>query len=186
MEASRDVARAIGTNGVQGNLFALYGLSGNASTINESYANTNTQDQEQLQFGITVPILDWGKAHGAIEMAKAQQQLAMTNIKKSKTDFDQEVILDAAEYNLQNQQLIIATKANNVSQRRFYIAKERYLLGKIGITDLNIAQTDRDAAQKSYIDVLRNSWITFYNLRKITLYDFNQQIPLEKEVTGVY
>ena len=184
MEASRDVARAIGTNGVQANVFALYGLNGNAPTVTQSYANT--QDQEQLQFGITIPLLDWGKAHGAIEMAKAQEQLAITNIKKSKTDFDQEVALDAAEYNLQNQQLIIATKANDVSQRRYYIAKERYLLGKIGITDLNIAQTDRDAAQKSYIDVLRNSWITFYNLRKITLYDFNKQIPLEKLVTGVF
>jgi len=184
MEASRDVAKAIGTNGVQGNVFALYGLNGNAPGVSQSY--TNLQDQEQLQFGISIPLLDWGKAHGAIEMAKAQEQLALTNIKKSKTDFDQEVVLDAAEYNLQNQQLIIATKANNVSQRRYFIAKERYLLGKIGITDLNIAQTDRDAAQKSYIDVLRNSWITFYNLRKITLYDFNKQIPLEKQVTGIF
>ncbi len=184
MEASRDVAKAIGTNGVQGNVFALYGLNGNAPTVSQSY--TNPQDQEQLQFGISIPLLDWGKAHGAIEMAKAQEQLALTNIKKSKTDFDQEVTLDAAEYNLQNQQLVIATKANTVSQRRYFIAKERYLLGKIGITELNIAQTDRDAAQKSYIDVLRNSWITFYNLRKITLYDFNKQIPLEKQVTGVF
>jgi len=184
VEASRDVAKAIGTNGIQSNLFALYGLNGNAGTVTSSYAHP--QDQEQFQFGITLPLLDWGKAHGAIEMAKAQQQLAITNIKKSKTDFDQEVVLDASEYNLQNQQLIIATKANTVSQRRYYIAKERYLLGKIGITDLNIAQTDRDAAQKSYIDVLRNSWITFYNLRKITLYDFNKQLPLEKQVTGVF
>jgi len=186
MEASRDVAKAIGTNGVQANVFALYGLNGNAPAIGESYSSANTQDQEQFQFGITIPILDWGRAHGAIEMAKAQQQLSTTNIKKLKTDFDQEVQLDAAEYNLQNQQLIIATKANTVSQRRYFIAKERYLLGKIGITDLNIAQTDRDAAQKSYIDVLRNSWITFYNLRKITLYDFNKQIPLESQVTGVF
>ena len=184
MEASRDVAKAVGTNGIQGNLFALYGLNGNSMAFNQSYSNT--QDQENFQFGISLPILDWGKAHGAIEMAKAQQQLAMTNIKKSKTDFDQEVQLDAAQYNLQNQQFSIAIKANDVSQRRFFIAKQRYLLGKIGITDLNIAQTDRDAAQKSYIDVLRNSWATFYNLRKITLYDFNKQTPLEKEISGVF
>jgi outer membrane protein TolC len=143
-------------------------------------------DQEQLRFGITLPILDWGKAKGAIEMARAQQELTTTNIKKARTDFELEVALDAAQYNLQHAQLMIARKADDVSKRRFYIAKQRYLLGKIGITDLNIAQTDQDAARRAYIDVLRNSWVSYYNLRRITLYDFQKQTPLEKEVVDVF
>jgi outer membrane protein len=183
-EAERDVAKARGNNGIQGSLFGEYGLNQNAPTIKGAYQNP--QDQEQLRFGITLPIIDWGRAHGAIEMAKAQQQLALTNIKKTKTDFDQEVELIAAEYNLQNNQLLTARKADEVSKRRFFIAKQRYLLGKIGITDLNIAQTDRDAAQRSLIDVLRNSWNNYYNLRKITLYDFKKQMTLEQEVTDVF
>ena len=112
--------------------------------------------------------------------------ISTTNIKKAKTDFEQEVTLDAEEYNLANNQLIIARKADDVGQRRYTIAKQRYLLGKIGITDLNIAQTDRDAAKRAYIEVLKNSWITYYTLRKITLYDFKKLMTLDQEVTGVF
>jgi outer membrane protein len=184
IEAQRDVAKARGNNGIQGNLFAEYGLNQNAPTIPAAYKNP--QDQEQLRFGITLPIIDWGKARGAIEMARAQQELASTNIKKAKTDFEQEVELIAAQYNLQNNQLIIARKADEVSKRRFFIAKQRYLLGKIGITDLNIAQSDMDAAQRSYIDVLRNSWVNYFNLRYITLYDFKKQTTLEQEIKDVF
>jgi outer membrane protein len=184
LEALRDVAKARGNNGIQGNLYGEFGLNQYAGTISDAYKNP--QNQEQLRFGITLPIIDWGRARGAIEMARAQQELANTNIKKSRTDFEQEVELDAAQYNLQNNQLVIARKANEVSQRRFYIAKQRYLLGKIGVTDLNIAQTDRAAAQRSFIDVLRNSWVNYYNLRRITLYDFKKQTTLEQEVIGVF
>jgi outer membrane protein TolC len=184
MEAERDVAKARGLNGIQGNLYGVYGLNQSAANIPDAYKNPTAQ--EQLTFGITLPLVDWGRAHGAIEMARAQQELTTTNIKKARTDFEQEVRLDAAQYNLQNNQLVIARKADDVSQRRFFIAKERYLLGKIGITDLNIAQTDRDAAKRSFIDVLRSSWVNYYNLRRITLYDFQKQITLEQEVKDVF
>jgi outer membrane protein len=184
LEAQRDVAKARGTNGIQGNLFAEYGLNKNGPTIRDAYYKP--EDQEQLRFGITLPIIDWGKSKGAVEMARAQQELAITNIKKARTDFEQEVELIAAQYNLQNNQIFIARKADDVSKRRYYIAKQRYLLGKIGITDLNIAQSDRDAAQRSYIDVLRSSWTNYYNLRRITLYDFKKQLTLEQEVKDVF
>jgi outer membrane protein TolC len=177
-EAARDVAQARGQNGLQGSLFGEYGLNKAASTLPNTYLNP--ADQEQLKFGLQLPLLDWGKAKGAIEMAKAQQELVSTNLKKEQTDFEQGVMLEVAEYNLQGSQLKIAHKADEVGQRRYYIAKQRFLLGKISITDLNIAQNDRDAAQRAYIQVLRNAWQSYYRLRKTTLYDFVLKTTLDK------
>jgi outer membrane protein TolC len=179
-EAERDVAKARGDNGLQGNFFAEFGLNHRTDILNEIY--TKPEDQEQVRFGIQVPILDWGKGRGAIEMAKTQRDVLTTTLKKERTDFEQEVILQAAEFNLQRSQLLIAQKANDVGQRRYYITKQRYMLGKISITDLNIARVESDDAQRNYISVMQNAWGAYYRLRRITLYDFLKGEPLEKSV----
>jgi outer membrane protein TolC len=178
-EAERDVARARGENGFQANLFAEFGLNKRTDFLNEIY--TRPEDQEQIRVGVQVPILDWGKGRGAIEMAKTQQEVLTTTLRKERTDFEQEVTLQAAEFNLQRNQLLIAQKANDVGQRRYYITKERYLLGKISITDLNIARVESDDAQRNYIQVMRNAWGSYFRLRRITLYDFQKGEPLVKK-----
>jgi hypothetical protein len=38
--------------------------------------------------------------------------------------------------------------------------------------ELNNAQIDNDTARKGYYSALRSYWINFYQLRKMTLYDF--------------
>lgn len=53
--------------------------------------------------------------------------------------------------------------------------RNRYLIGKIDITNLFIAQNERDSATRSYIQALRNYWLGLYNLRRLTLYDFERQ-----------
>lgn len=180
LEAGRDVAQAEGNNGFRGDLYAAYGLNKRAYQLEN--ALDRPEDQEQVRFGITFPIVDWGRSKAAIEVAKAQQTLTQANIKREKIDFEQEIYQRVMRFNLQKKQVEIATKANEVAQRRYFIAKQRYLLGKILITDINIAQTERDAAQRAYIETLRAYWQNYFNLRKTTLYDFKAQRPLENDV----
>ena len=54
------------------------------------------------------------------------------------------------------------------------MAKNRYLIGKIDITNLNIAQNEKDLARLDYINTLRDFWLAYYRLRRITLYDFEK------------
>lgn len=184
LEAEQNVAEAKGRSGLQGNITAQFGLNQNAYTLPGVYKNPT--DQEQFLLGIQIPIVDWGKAKGTVEMAKAQQELNRLVIKQQQTDFEQDVMLQTAEFNLQGNQLMISKKANEVGERNYYIAGQRYLLGKIGITDLNIAQQNRDAARGAYLQVIRNYWISYYKLRKITLYDFEKNQALENEVKMRY
>jgi outer membrane protein TolC len=52
------------------------------------------------------------------------------------------------------------------------VAKQRYLIGKIDITELNIAQSEKDVAKKSYFNALQSFWKGLYEMRKLTLFDF--------------
>ena len=82
---------------------------------------------------------------------------------------------------MQKNQTSIAAKADLVAQKRYEVTRQRYLIGKIAITDLNIAQTEKDAASKAYIEALRNYWVYFYTLRQLTHYDYfnNREIEFE-------
>ncbi len=52
------------------------------------------------------------------------------------------------------------------SEERYNISNERYLLGKISLTDLNLAQQEKDQMKMAYIMALRDYWVSLYELRK--------------------
>ncbi|MDB5231868.1 MAG: hypothetical protein JWN76_2673, partial [Chitinophagaceae bacterium] len=54
-------------------------------------------------------------------------------------------------------------------------ARDRYVLGDLGITDLSIAFNENDQAKRDYIFALRDFWGAYYQLRYLSLYDFEQK-----------
>jgi outer membrane protein TolC len=84
-------------------------------------------------------------------------------------------------------QIEITKKADEVAQERYNVAQNRYLIGKIDITNLSIALTEKDQAKRSYLEALQMFWDAYYELRRITLYDFAAKQPLytDLEVTTV-
>ena len=52
------------------------------------------------------------------------------------------------------------------------MAYNRYVIGKIGIDNLYIAQSDKDQALLQFVQALRGYWVAYYRLRQLTLYDF--------------
>ena len=86
------------------------------------------------------------------------------------------------QYNLQKSQLYLARRADEVAQRRYFIAKQRYMIGKVDISDLNIAQRESDDARRAHMESLHTYWQTFFGLRRATLYDFQANKSLSEDV----
>jgi outer membrane protein TolC len=76
----------------------------------------------------------------------------------------------------------VAQKADTIAQRRLEITKQRYLLGKLSTTDLNIALNETIQARQSFVNVLKTYWTSFYTLRRLTLFDFNRNEKITYEV----
>ncbi len=176
LEAEREVARSRGENGFNANVFATYGLGKSAGDLNDVY--TNPEDQQQFRIGVSIPILDWGKSKSQVRMAKANRELVQTTVEQEALSFEQEIYLRAVQFNILNSQLTIAAKSDTIAQKRFAVTKARYLIGKIDITELNIALEEKDVAKRGYFEQLRNYWSSYYNLRKLTLYDFEAKTPI--------
>ena len=91
---------------------------------------------------------------------------------------EQEVFFEVLQLQQLQQQVRIAAKADTVAARRFEVAKNRYLIGKIDITDLFNAQREKDTARRNFFQTLRQFWTSYFNVRRLTLYDFTQNQPL--------
>jgi outer membrane protein TolC len=179
LEADQSVAQARAEKGLTADLYATYGLTQDDFTLPAAYQNF--QDQQRVQVGLEIPIVDWGLGRGRYRMAQSNQELVRTTVQQSEIDFEQQVMLQVLQFNLQDDQVRIAAKADTIAQNRYNVTKQRFLIGKIDVTDLNIALTEKDAATRSYLTRLNNYWTYFYTIRRLTLYDFQQNTPLAED-----
>ena len=179
LEADASVAEAKAERGLQADLFASFGLTQQSPVIANVYQGT--QDQERLRVGLEVPILDWGLAKGRHKMAQSNQEVTRVNVMQDGIDFDQQVMLQVMQFNLQDDQLRIAAKSDTVAQMRYNVTKQRFYIGKIDVTDLNIALRERDDATRQYLMAMQNYWSYFFNIRRLTLYDFERELPLTED-----
>lgn len=176
IEAESAVAQAKLNGRFDAELFAVYGLTNNADYVDQ--INHNPLDQQQFRMGITLPILDWGVAKGKIKVAESNQEIERTSVEQEQIDFDQQVFLKVAQFNMQYDQVVIASKSDTVAQKSYDITKARYLIGKISITDLNIAQAEANTSKGNFVTALWTYWRNYYDLRRMTLYDFENDRPI--------
>jgi len=178
-EAKREVARTKSENGFSVNLYASFGLSQSASRLKEAYKNP--LDQEQITLNLNIPILNWGIARMKRKRAELQLSNVSLTIEQEKLAFKRQINNTVNQYNIQSTQLQVVQKTIELSQKRYEMSKERYMGGKIGFLDYSVAQNEKDRSQIGYIQTLQKIWTKYYEIRKLTLFDFiaNNQIEVE-------
>jgi outer membrane protein TolC len=172
LEAERDVAQARGNSGLNVNITGSYGFTRNAPDFTNVYENP--QNQQRFRIGFQIPILDWGRQKALIQTAVANNKLVQSTVTQEELNFEQEIILKVKQFKIFRSRLILARRADEIAQRRYEVAQKRYLIAKINITDLNIALQDKDRAKRDYLEALRSFWKNYYEIRKLTLYDFEK------------
>ena len=173
LEAEKEVARAKGENGFQANIFADFGLSNTAQNIGDVYKSP--QDRETIQIGFEIPIMDWGRSKARMETAKANQQLVAYEVEQDRIVFEEEIYTLITLFNMLKDQLAFSKEADEIAAERYEIAKNRFFIGNLSITDLTIALQEKDQAKRDYIFSLRDFWQTWLTIRVKTLYDFETQ-----------
>lgn len=178
LEAEYEVATAKG-NRRSINLFASVGYSGKDKTMGTSYQHLNNNNV--VEVGLSVPILDWGKRKGKVKVAESNRQVVLSKIRQEQLNFNQNIFLLVENFNNQAAQLQIAEEADQIAQQRYKTSIETFLIGKINILDLNDAQQSKDDARQKHIEELFFFWNYFYNIRSVTLFDFQQNRTLDAE-----
>ncbi len=172
-EAKRDVALAKGETGLTASLTANLGFSNSARNIPDIYRSPQNQQLVQLTFSL--PIMDWGRSKSRIKTAEANQQFTTYAVEQDKQTFKQEIITQVTLFDQMKDQVGLSAEADSIAGEKYKIAKERYVLGNLSITDLSIAFQDNDRAKRDHVSALRDLWGAYYQLRYLSLYDFENK-----------
>ena len=138
-------------------------------------------DNQIVQVGVKVPILDWGKRRGKVRVAKSNREVVLSRIRQEQMDFNQDIFLLVANFNNQAQQLGIAQEADGIAEKRYKTSVETFMIGQISTLDLNDAQKSKDEARQKHISELYYYWYYFYQIRSLTLWDFERNCELEAD-----
>ncbi len=176
IEADRQLTQAKRNTGLSATLSGSYGLSNSADYLAGVYENP--EKQRMLKLSLSIPILDWGRSESQVKLAESQRDLVIYDVQKDMQDFEREVIMQVEQFSLLKDQLITAEEADKVAENGYLISLKKFQNGEISITDLNISLAEREGAKNDYMSSLESYWLAYYNLRMLTLYDFeiNQKI----------
>ncbi|MEL7588886.1 MAG: TolC family protein [Prolixibacteraceae bacterium] len=179
MEQDQSVARTKSETGFNTTIYALYGMDQSSPEFADVYKDPDKT--QRLRLGVTIPIIDWGRRKGSYQMAQYNREVVKASVEQSKIDFEQELLQDVVEFNLQAQQVVTSGLADTVARKGYEVTLQRFMIGKVDVTKLNIARNDLESARLSYINTVRNYWNYYYSLRRKTLFDFITRQTLSAE-----
>ena len=178
LEADYEVAKAKG-NLRQISLFAQVGFTGTDQNFRGAY--DPLKDNQIVEVGFRIPLLDWGKRRGQVKVAKSNREVVQSRLQKETMDFNQNLFILVEQFNNQRAQLDIADEADQIAQRRYKTNVETFMIGRISTLDLNDAQVSKDEARQKHISELFYYWYYYYQLRSLTLWDFEKNTNIDAD-----
>jgi outer membrane protein TolC len=179
LQEDRRVDQAKSQTGLNTSIFALYGLDQSSEEFSAVYDNPDRS--QRFQFGVNIPIIDWGRRKGAYQMAEYSREVVKATIRQARIDFEQDIAQTVMEFNLQSDQVKNAALADTVAQLGFDVTFQRFLIGKVDVINLNQARNDLEQARKDYVLALNAYWRYYYTIRRLTLFDFANSQTLSAE-----
>jgi outer membrane protein TolC len=122
--------------------------------------------------------MDWGRGKARLNTSDSMQKLTNFNNDLEEAGIVQELTTLVENIELLKGNIALAGTTDSVAKRRYAIANSLFQTGKLSITELNLAESEKDNARRSYIGSLRNYWTAYYLLRRLTLFDFVKQKTL--------
>lgn len=179
LEADYEVAKAK-ANLREINLFAQVGYTGSDSRADEAYRRL--RGNQMVEVGVSIPILDWGRRRGKVKVAESNRRVVESQLRQESQNFNQDLYVLVERFGNQQQQLDFAQRTAEIANRRYDTNVSTFLIGKISTLDLNDSQQRKDESRRNYITQLFRFWTYWYQIRSITLYDFQHQSDILADI----
>lgn len=170
LRAEMDLEEVNKSSGINISLNGSFGLTQSGGSVGDAYKSL--LDQERITLSVNIPIADWGRTKAQKEIAKSNLDLEQLQVKQDKISFQREITVNVEQFKLKKKQLALAIEALEIAGKRLDITKSRYNIGKIDVTNLNIAIQENESARQAYYTALWALKQAHHEIRLLTLYDF--------------
>lgn len=79
----------------------------------------------------------------------------------------------------------VVAESDTIATSRYDASRERFLAGRITVTDLNIAQAEKNNARASFINAIREYWSYYYEIQRISLFDFIERKEIDVDFNNL-
>lgn len=179
LEAQRDVSRTRMEQRFNANINASVGFNQFADNFSGAYHHPMRQDIVSLS--INIPLIDWGVRKGRLNMAKNNLNILEIQARQDELSMEEDVIMTVSDFNIQRQLVSSAIEALDLAETSYAQTRQRFIIGKADLNTLTLSQNRQLDANKNYITSLQNYWLSYYKLRKLTLFDFDSGMELSNK-----
>lgn len=166
------------------NIFAQIGYTGTAGDFGNAY--NHLRDNQVVEIGFEIPLLDWGKRRGKVKVAESNRRVTESRLRQENMDFSQNLFILVERYGNQREQLDISRRASEIAAKRYATNVETFLIGKISTLDLNDSRLNNDQARRDFINQLYLYWYYYYQLRSLTLWDYASDAPVSADFDALF
>lgn len=169
-EARREAERAKVEKNFSVSLDASVGLNQVADNFSEAYRNLLSQDKATIT--LSIPLKDWGKRKNAYLAARSTVDVAERAEQESARDIELEVALTVADFNERQSIVETSRQALTIAEDTYAQTLQRFIRAQANAYDLSLAQSHWQTARQNQIASLQNYWLSYFHLRRLTLYDY--------------
>jgi len=116
--------------------------------------------------------MDWGLGRGRVRMAQSRADVIAAQVDQAFQEHEQIVLINVLQFNNQVYQCARSKQLDQIAQERYQICLDKFANATLSVTELNMAQTEKDNAARRYISDVRSFWNYYFEIRRMCLYDF--------------
>lgn len=176
MEAEQTVDKTKKESRFNASVNASIGFNQVADNFGDVYHKPMQQDL--VSVSISIPLVDWGVRKGKYNMARNNLNIVKTSSRQDEISIEEEVIMTVNDFNIQQNIIVGAEEALDLSILAYNETRQRFIIGKADINSLTLSLNRQQEAQRNYISSLQNYWLNYYKIRKLTLHDFENGLSL--------
>ena len=175
-ENERDRAQTKADLGIRADLQASIGLARGADNYQDVYSDPF--DEQRFNVSLLVPIVDWGKRRSAMKQIEILDRNIDAVYEQQFLELENQISQQVIQFERLQTEITLLKEIMDKAEERFTISNQRYVLGNIDITNLTLAQREKDQTKRNYLSALKSYWVTYYQLRALSGYDIinNQTI----------
>lgn len=176
LEAERTVDKTKKESRFNASINASIGFNQVANNFGEVYHKPMQQDL--VSVSVSIPLVDWGVRKGKYNIARNNLNVVKISSRQDEISIEEEVIMTVNDFNIQQDLIVSAEEALDLSILAYNETRQRFIIGKADINSLTLSLNRQQEAQRNYISSLQNYWLNYYKIRKLTLHDFETGLSL--------
>ncbi len=176
LQSQETVERAKIESWFNAGLSASVGFNQVSESFRDAYRNPLQQDIVSLT--LSIPLVDWGVRKGRYNMAKSNLNITRLTAQESEIRLEEDVIMTVGDFTIQQHLIRSAEEAMELARLAYEQTRERFIIGKADINSLTLSTNRRQEAQRNYVSALKNYWQSYFKIRKLTLFDFEERTPI--------